>query len=131
MAVAAAGRVRRPDILFALPVALAADRLSTDGWAACGPLRRADETDPDRRLDRHRLAVLEICRDAVPLKGKGHFRARRIRHRVDRDDIGRSTLRPGADGERRALSVSRPARRAPLLPPLRSSPDLPLLPLSP
>src|SRR5229473_8018712 len=99
MAVAAAGRVRRPDILFALSVALAADRLSADGWTACGLLRRADETDPDRRLDRHRLAVLEICRDAVPLEGRGHFRGRRIRHRVDHDDIGRSALRPGADGK--------------------------------
>ena len=71
-AVAAAGRFRRPDFLFAVFVALAADRLSTNGRIVFpGLLRRGDKTVADRRLDRRRLAVMEICRNTVSIEGQG------------------------------------------------------------
>ena len=68
--VTAAGRIRRPDILFALSLALAADRVSANGRTSLGFRRRDDETGADRRIDRHRLAVVEVRRIAFRAQAK-------------------------------------------------------------
>ena len=95
--VAAAGRLHRADLLFALSVALAANRVSAHRSVCCFRLvRPGDKTDAGRDLVRHRMAVVEICRDALPLEGQGSFQGRRVRRRLHRDGIGRCTLRPGA-----------------------------------
>ena len=71
--VAATSRFHRPDILFALSVALAADRLSTHRRiAGRRRIEHHDRAGADHGLDRHRLPVMEIRRVAVPGEGEGY-----------------------------------------------------------
>ena len=108
IAVVAADRFHRPDILFALFMALAADRLSANGRIIFSRLlQRRDQTDADRGLGRHRLPVMEICRNALPIEGQGQLQARRFWRCLDRDGLGRGTLWFRADRRRGAVPLSR------------------------
>ncbi len=60
--------------------------------------------------------VMEIRRVAVPVESQGQLpRAVGVRYRVDRDDLGRCALRPGADRKRGAVPLSRARGRDRLL----------------
>src|ERR1700756_1835396 len=130
MAVAAADRFHRADILFALSMALAADRFSADGWTACSRLLRPDgETGADRNLDWRRLPVVEIHRNALPIEGQGYFESRRFRRRFDRDGFGGCALRPGVDRQRGVVPLSGARGGDRRLPRLRSFRAIPVRPM--
>ena len=120
-AVAAAFRRHRADILFALSVALAADRVSAHRHAVRRGIGSVDQADVDHAVGGARLSVVEAGRVAVPFDGAARHRRSpsSAAHRPRWLDV--RAVRAGVRRERRAipLSATRRAISAPILPTIR------------
>jgi hypothetical protein len=116
VAVAPAIRVRRADILFALSVALAADRVPANRRHLLHGVIGIEQADVDRAFFRHRLFVVEAGRDAVPCAGEGSIEDRYFRCDLDHDGRDGRAVRDGDPVERSPVPLSQAHRRNRFLP---------------
>ena len=113
--VGATARLRRPDLLFPLSLALAADGVPAHGWVPDCRIVCHRKAGGDCGIGRRRDPFVEVHRAAVPGHGAGILKIRRFRRHFCRDGFRVCGLRHDPAVRRRAVPLPGSDRRDQLL----------------